>query len=212
MRLDTRDYWRCEGCAATFVDPAQLPDIAVERAQYALHQNHPDDVGYRAFLERLATPLLQRLRSRQTQGRDAGLRGLDYGCGPGPALATMLREAGHRMALYDPLFCDDPAVLTGAYDFITCTEVAEHFHHPAQEFARLDRLLEPGGWLGVTTSFMPDDGHFARWHYRRDPTHVVFYRAETFDELARRRGWYCEIPCINVALLLKPESDEPAGR
>lgn len=196
VRLDARDYWRCEACAATFVDPAQLPDIDIERAQYALHRNDLDDAGYRAFLSRLATPLLQRLHG-------VGLRGLDYGCGPGPALAAMLREAGHTMAVYDPLFCDDPAVLTGSYDFITCTEVVEHFHRPAQEFARLDRLLVPGGWLGVMTSFTPDDSEFARWHYRRDRTHVVFYRQATFELLARRHGWRCEIPCANVALLHK---------
>ncbi|MGE3298727.1 MAG: class I SAM-dependent methyltransferase [Porticoccaceae bacterium] len=200
-RLEARDYWRCEACEATFVDPAQLPDIDTERAQYALHRNDPDDAGYRAFLGRLATPLLQRLQTRPPPG----LRGLDYGCGPGPALAAMLREAGHTVALYDPLFCNDPAVLTGSYDFIACTEVAEHFHHAAQAFAQLDRLLAPGGWLGVMTGFAPDDQDFARWHYRRDPTHVVFYRAATFEVLARRHRWRCEIPCNNVALLHKPE-------
>jgi hypothetical protein len=201
LQVEARNYWRCGTCAATFVDPAELPDITVEREQYALHRNDPDDAAYRAFLGRLATPLLQRLQTRQTYG----LRGLDYGCGPGPALAAMLREAGHAVAVYDPLFFDDPTVLTGTYDFITCTEVAEHFHRPAQEFARLDRLLAPGGWLGVMTSFTPDDADFARWHYRRDPTHVVFYRRATFEVLAHRRGWVCEIPCINVALLRKSE-------
>ncbi len=194
-RLDGREYWRCTACAATFVDRAQLPGPDVERAQYALHQNDVHDARYRAFLSRLATPLLQRL--------SPGLRGLDYGCGPGPALAAMMREAGHAMALYDPIFCNDENVLTGTYDFITCTEVAEHFHDPAREFARLDRLLAPGGWLGVMTSFTPDDSAFARWHYRQDPTHVVFYKAETFEALARRHGWRCEIPTENVALLQK---------
>ncbi|MDT8428194.1 MAG: class I SAM-dependent methyltransferase [Pseudomonadales bacterium] len=208
-QLETRDYWRCETCVATFVDTAQLPDIQLERAQYALHQNDPDDTAYRAFLGRLATPLLQRLQGLQafqplqTSRSQQGLYGLDYGCGPGPALAAMLREAGHTMAVYDPLFYDDRSVLTGPYDFITCTEVAEHFHQPAQEFARLDRLLAPGGWLAVMTGFTPDDADFARWHYRLDPTHVVFYREATFNVLAQRYGWRCEIPCANVALLQK---------
>jgi hypothetical protein len=42
----------------------------------------------------------------------------------------MLAEAGHAMALYDPFFRPDPAALERDYDFITCTETAEHFHHP----------------------------------------------------------------------------------
>lgn len=196
LKQDARDYWRCEACAATFLDPAQLPDRTTEHTRYRQHRNDPDDAGYRAFLARLTTPLLEHL--------PPGLFGLDYGCGPGPALAAMLREAGHTMAIYDPLFFDDPAALIGPYDFITCTEVAEHFHHPTEGFVRLDQLLAPGGWLGVMTMFLTDDTDFAHWHYRRDPTHVVFYRAATFEVIAQRHGWSCEIPCVNVALFRKP--------
>ena len=65
---------------------------------------------------------------------------------PVPALAAMLTEAGHRMALYDPFFAPDPAPLA-VYDFVTCTEAAEHFHHPAAEFARLRAWCGPAaGW------------------------------------------------------------------
>ena len=39
-----------------------------------------------------------------------GVEGCWAGCGPGPALAEMLREAGHTVATYDPLFAPD---LTG---------------------------------------------------------------------------------------------------
>jgi hypothetical protein len=197
LKQDARDYWRCETCAATFLDPAQLPDKATEYARYCQHRNDPQDARYRSFLARLATPLNERL--------SPGSRGLDYGCGPGPALAAMLREAGHTMAIYDPLFFDNPASLIGPYDFITCTEVAEHFHHPAKEFAQLNHLLAAGGWLGIMTMFLTDDDAFGQWHYRRDPTHVVFYHAMTFEIIAQRFGWYCHIPCANVALFRKPE-------
>jgi len=195
-RVAQRDYWRCPVCAATFLDPAQLPDAATELAHYRLHRNDPRDPGYRGFLARLAEPLRARLAP--------GACGLDYGCGPGPALAAMLREAGHPMAVYDPFFAPDTAVMEMRYDFITCTEAIEHFHRPAREFGRLDRLLRPGGWLGLMTEFQDGDQGFARWHYRRDPTHVVFYREETLRYLAARAGWHCEIPRPNVALLRKP--------
>jgi hypothetical protein len=196
--FDGRRYDRCQRCGATLLDPAHFLTIADERAHYATHENHPDDPRYRSFLSRIAGPLLERLPPRQ--------RGLDYGCGPGPALAAMLREAGHDVALYDPAFAPDPTALEGHYDFIACTETAEHFHRPADEFARLDGMLRPGGWLGVMTMFQTDDRRFADWHYRKDPTHVVFYREETMRVIAGDRGWRCEIPAANVVLYLKPDS------
>ena len=196
MSVGAQDYWRCETCEARFLDPRHHLAPTDERAHYAHHENVVDDPGYRGFLGKLATPLLERLAPAS--------RGLDYGCGPGPALAAMLREAGHEVALYDPFFHPDPAALSQSYDFITCTETAEHFHHPADEFDRLERMLAPGGWLAVMTSFQTDDARFATWHYRRDPTHVVFYREATFRVIAAQRGWSCDIPVKDVALMRKP--------
>jgi SAM-dependent methyltransferase len=191
--VEGHDYWRCTACEATFLDPAQLPSPDLERAHYALHENDPHDARYRQFVSRLAGPLLDRLPARQC--------GLDYGCGPGPALASLLREAGHDVALYDPLFVPDTCALQRNYDFITCTEVVEHFHAPAAEFARLAALLRPGGLLAIMTCFQTEDARFAEWHYRRDPTHVVFYRAATFHRVAAQHGWNCEIPAKDIVLL-----------
>ncbi|MBW0169262.1 MAG: class I SAM-dependent methyltransferase [Hydrogenophaga sp.] len=196
--IDARAYARCLLCEATFLLTAHLPSPQAERAEYELHRNTPDDPGYRRFLSQLATPLLQRLSPAS--------HGLDFGCGPGPVLAGMLREAGHRVALYDPFFHPDPAALNERYDFITCTEVVEHFHRPAHEFRRLHTLLQPGGWLAVMTRFQTDDARFAQWHYRRDPTHVVFYRQATFERLALQHGWSCEVPAPNVVLLRRPSA------
>lgn len=202
MQCDGRDYLRCESCLATFVDPEQLPSQDSERSHYQLHDNRPDDPNYRRFLSRLSEPLLAVLPSAQY--------GLDYGCGPGPALGVMLEEAGYRMRLYDPFFYADETALQGQYDFITCTEVVEHFHRPAEQFERLNTLLKPGGVLAIMTCFQTDDARFANWHYRRDPTHVVFYREETFRYLASQFGWRCEIPCKDVVLLFKPGSQSPS--
>ena len=190
------NYWRCSVCQATFLDPAQRLSSAEEQARYRQHRNDPADEKYRLFLSKLADPLLQRLSPQR--------KGLDYGCGPGPALACMLGEAGHRVSLFDPLFFPDPDPLEDLYDFITCTETIEHFHRPAEEFARFDRMLRPGGWLALMTSFQTDDDRFASWHYRRDPTHVVFYREATLRHIASRLGWLCEIPQKDIALMHKP--------
>jgi len=195
-RIEHRDYWRCENCEARFLDPRQWPSRRDEYAHYLHHENDLDDPRYRRFLSKLADPLLDRLAP--------GLHGLDFGCGPGPALAAMMREAGHRIALYDPFFHPDTASLRQTYDFIVCTETAEHFHRPAREFERFDRLLRRGGWLGILTCFQNDDAGFVDWHYRRDPTHVVFYREFTMRTIAAQFGWTCEIPVKDVALMRKP--------
>jgi len=115
----------------------------------------------------------------------------------------MLREAGHHVTIYDPVFAPDTAALSATYDVITCTETAEHFHNPADDFARLNSLLRPGGVLAVMTCFQTDDEKFANWHYRQDPTHVVFYREQTFRFLADKFGWTLEIPTKDVALMSK---------
>lgn len=177
------------------MDPRHHLTRVAEHAHYRLHENHPDDPGYRRFLSKLADPLMARLKP--------GSCGLDYGCGPGPALAAMLVEAGHDTALYDPLFAPDRRVLEGRYDFVACTETAEHFHDPWTEFDTLAGLLKPGGWLAVMTCFQLDDAAFSRWHYRLDPTHVVFYREATLRYLAARLGLEIEVPVKDVALMRK---------
>jgi SAM-dependent methyltransferase len=203
LSVEGRRYSRCETCAARFLDPGQRPSREAEYAHYLHHENHLDDPAYRRFLSKLAVPLLARLPSAS--------RGLDYGCGPGPALAAMLCEAGHAVALYDAFFHPDPAPLSQIYDFVTCTETAEHFHRPAEEFARLMALVRPGGWLAIMTCFQTDDSRFQAWHYRNDPTHVVFYRGETLRHLAAARGWHCEVPVKDVALMQRPLEQAGAG-
>ena len=196
LKADGKQYWRCPTCQLTYLEAAGWPTRDAERRHYLSHENHVDDAGYRKFLSRLATPLLERLPPASD--------GLDYGCGPGPALAHMLRQAGHQVALYDPFFRPDEAPLAATYAFVTCTEVAEHFHAPAREFERLCQLLRPGGWLGIMTCFQTDDASFAAWHYRRDPTHVVFYKCETLAFVAGRLGWQFESPAKDIALMRKP--------
>jgi SAM-dependent methyltransferase len=198
ITADGVDYYRCPVCRATFLDPAHRMPREKEYERYRQHRNHPDDPAYRAFLSRLAIPFLEVLSDGQS--------GLDYGCGSGAALAEILKEAGHQVELYDPLFYPDRRVLEQTYDFITCTETAEHFHQPAAEFTGFDRLLRPGGRLAVMTCFQTDDAAFDDWYYRRDPTHVVFYREETLRFIAAGLGWYCRFPVKDVVLMQKPSS------
>lgn len=191
-----RHYGRCERCLLVFVPPQFHLSLDDEKAEYDLHQNRVDDPHYRAFLARLATPLLA--------GLAPGSQGLDFGCGPGPALAAMLREAGHRMSLYDPFYAPAEAVLRPGYDFITATEVVEHLRAPAGELDRLWRLLVPGGVMGIMTKLVTDAEAFAGWHYKNDPTHVCFFSRSTWQWWAQTRGSRPVFEGTDVILLRKP--------
>jgi 2-polyprenyl-3-methyl-5-hydroxy-6-metoxy-1,4-benzoquinol methylase len=172
-----------------FIDPVE------EEQRYLEHNNDIKDNEYRAFLSRLSDPLKEKI--------SPGSNGLDFGCGTGPALADMLTQDGFKVELYDPFFFPDENALSKQYDFITCTETAEHFYDPFKEFKTLDSLLKPGGWLGVMTSFLTSDDEFENWYYRRDPTHVTFYCEKTFQVIASQRNWKCEIRSKDIVLLQK---------
>ena len=192
-KIAERRYFRCPACLLTFLDPAQRLDPAAERTHYDLHDNNPDDPHYRAFLDRLAQPLIKRLTP--------GSQGLDFGCGPGPALAIMLRERGFEMEVYDPIYAPNERVLSRQYDFVTCTEVAEHLYQPDKVFALLATLVRPNGWLGVMTGLLTEEIDFSRWHYHRDPTHVCFYHPDTFASAPVSTHWQRRTICNNSVLL-----------
>ena len=200
VRAHGRAYYECAICRLVFMAPNDRLDLEAERAHYATHRNHSADPGYRRFLSRVADPLLEVL--------NAGSVGLDYGSGPGPTLSKMLEEQGMGMECYDPIYAPDESVLTRTYDFITCTETAEHFFRPAEEFERLDQLLRPGGWLALMTELLTPERTFAQWRYARDPSHVCFYRAETLQWLAERYGWSLRFPHPNVGLFRKPSGSD----
>ena len=192
-----RGYLRCAGCGLIHVSPEARLDAAAERSRYALHRNHPGDDGYRRFLSRLADPLLAVV--------PVGAVGLDFGCGPGPVLAEMLRAAGRPTAIYDPFFAPDEAVWTRTYDFITASEVFEHLFDPAAELNRLFAALKPGGVLAVMTSFVPASPEaFANWHYLLDETHVCFYDRRVFEYIADRWSAAARFPADNVVMLCRP--------
>ena len=107
------------------------------------------------------------------------------------------------MRTYDPLFHPDESALEETYDFITCTETAEHFSSPRDEFDRLQALLKPLGWLGVMTGMLEDWSEFGDWYYHRDPTHISFFSRRTMSWIADRYSWKARFPRPNVVLFHK---------
>lgn len=194
-RLGT--YYRCSNCGLYFLDPGNRLPKDEEKKRYDLHENSPDNPGYRKFLSQIFEPIAERL--------PAGASGLDYGSGPGPTLNMMFEEAGFTMAIYDPFYHPDDAALNQPYDFITTTETAEHFYNPSEDFDRLWSLLKPGGILGVMTLLLNDSIPFDSWYYRREDTHVVFYQIQTFEWLSKKYGAILEAINDRVILMHKPE-------
>ncbi len=191
-----RRYFRCDLCSLVFADPASRLSPEEEKAHYDLHENSAKDQGYRRFLSRVATPLSEKLGMASKQG-------LDFGCGPGPVLASMLADKGYTMSIYDPYFSPDIMVLEVQYDFVTCTEAIEHFYLPHKEWRQLLSLVKPGGWLAIMTKLVIDADAFKRWHYKNDPTHVSFFSRETFCFLADRDGLDVDFVGNDVILLRK---------
>ena len=192
---DNLNYWHCNSCCTKFLDQKHFVDKDSEKKRYLEHENIIEDMGYRNFLSKLSNPLMKKIK--------ATAKGLDFGCGPGPALADIFKSNNYSIDLYDPFFFPNEDIFSKKYDFITCTETAEHFFNPKKEFDLINKLLKKEGWLGVMTSFLPTQEDFDSWHYRRDPTHVVFYAEETFEVIAQQMNWHCEIITKDVVLFYK---------
>ena len=147
--VENKDYYSCKTCNLVYLNSDCFLISNDESERYQQHNNNPNDLKYRKFLSRLADPMIKYLK--------APALGLDYGCGPGPTLSLILEEKGFDIKLYDLFFYPDESVLNENYDFITCTETAEHFHKPRFEFDRFDDLLKDGAYLGIMTKFLADN-------------------------------------------------------
>jgi len=187
-------FFSCATCLLVFKDPSIRATAEQETRRYEKHHNDLADNGYREHLMTVVRPLMELVPPTAV--------GLDYGCGPCVSTEVLVRELERTCSSYDPNFFPREELLReGSYDFITCTEVAEHFKSPRREFEKVRELLKPGGVLGLMTQLVPE--RFEDWWYHRDPTHVVFYSPETFEWIARNLGFSLLECRSNVALLRK---------
>ena len=123
---DNLNYWHCNSCGAKFLDRKHYIDEDSEKKRYLEHENIIEDEGYRNFLSKLSNPLIEKIHT--------SAKGLDFGCGHGPALADIFIKNKYSIDLYDPFFFPNKEIFSKTYDFITCTETAEHFFNPKKEF------------------------------------------------------------------------------
>lgn len=190
-----RAYRQCGRCGLVFVDSHYYLSPAREKAEYDLHQNSIDDPAYRTFLSRLFIPMQALLKP--------GAKGLDFGCGPGPALSNMFSEAGFDINVYDMYYFKDRSVLQQSYDFVTATELVEHLYEPGKVLHQLWSLLPRGGCLGLMSKLLIDLESFSKWHYKNDPTHVCFYSRDCFKYIANMINADLSIVGEDVIILTK---------
>lgn len=172
--------FKCPQCSLVFKNPSQHLNSAEDLERYSFHQNNAEDAGYRKFLNKLLVPMKPYLPETFTA--------LDFGCGPGPVLAILLREQGGTVMNYDPVFHSDMALFEKKYDVVTSTEVVEHFKNPQTDWKVLVDLVSPGGLLGIMTQFLKEETDYKSWWYKNDPTHVVFYNTKTFAYIEETFG------------------------
>jgi SAM-dependent methyltransferase len=173
-------FWLCDGCGAYVLDERHYLDAASEKARYDLHNNDIEDPGYLAFVSPIYKSIQKDFKPEH--------QGLDYGCGPGPAITSVLRKSGYQVQLFDPYFHPDFSYLDKRYDYIFSCEVFEHFYEPKQEIEKLVGLLKPGGKLYVMTHlYDPEvEVEFHNWYYKKDPTHVFIYTKKTMANIAQK--------------------------
>lgn len=195
LKLKDKIYWRCRICEATMLDNRNFISTNQEKYHYLKHNNVINDTRYRNFLYILFDTIKYKISVNDI--------GLDYGCGYAPALADIFRKKGFNVELYDPFFFKNKTIFYRKFKFIVCSEVVEHFFKPFEEFNKIDGLLAKNSWFTVMTSFMTCDNLFKNWYYRRDPTHVVFYKKNTFKFIANQRNWKVTFPSYNIVLFNK---------
>ena len=192
-----RQYLMCIQCELVYVKPEFLPTKDVELSEYQLHQNSFDDEGYKQFLQRLLTPLINSIQISTTTSA------IDFGCGPSPVLATLMAQHDISVSIYDPFFFPNKDALKQGYNIIVCTEAIEHFHTPHKEWQMWQNMLKPSGIIAIMTKRVINRERFAQWHYKNDPTHVSFFSEATFQFLAERDGYKVEFPTNDVVLMKK---------
>src|SRR6056297_2060745 len=174
-------FFKCPVCQGIFMDKDRLPTPAEEKKRYETHNNDITDPRYRNFVSPITSSIFEY--------HSPADKGLDFGAGTGPVISAVLQENGYNITPYDPFFENKPELLTDAYDYIVCCEVAEHFHDPAQEFLGLKKLLKKDGHLYIMTELYKENIDFENWHYKDDPTHVFIYQEKTFHYIKETLGF-----------------------
>ena len=166
-------FYKCNTCDGIFRPKDTFLTAEEEKEHYEKHNNDVFDVRYQAFVSPIVDAVLKDFSPEA--------KGLDFGSGTGPVIAKMLKDKGYQVENYDLFFANEPSFLKEKYDYVSCCEVMEHFHHPHQEFELLQSLLLPNGKLYCKTEVYANQKPFENWYYKDDFTHVFIYQPKTLE-------------------------------
>ncbi|MDA3947403.1 MAG: class I SAM-dependent methyltransferase [Helicobacteraceae bacterium] len=191
--------YHCRACAFIFKDDEAIISTEKELKVYQQHNNTEENLGYVAmfqdFIDKTITPHKEHI-----------MTALDFGSGPNPVLARILERDGFVTDHYDKFFSTEKAYENKRYDLITSTEVIEHISDVQSVMAFFAQHLNAGGYLALMTQFHADDEEaYLNWWYRRDPTHISFFRPHTFKILAQQHGMKCLYHDDTKLVLLQKE-------
>ncbi len=174
-----RFYHRCTNCDYIFLDEEFYLDAEDEKKHYDNHHNTLESVGYVKMFEKLIDEFVNPLKPIKNA--------LDFGCGEGGVLATLLQRDGIECDKYDLYYFNDESYKSKKYDLILSTEVFEHLLNPLEILEELLLHLNKDGYLLFMTSFHPqDDEAFLKWYYIQDTTHIGFFSVKTFEYLSHK--------------------------
>jgi len=188
-----REFLRCSLCLSVFLNPKDYISVEAELAHYNMHNNDPEDVRYQNFVRPIVNPILADFNPED--------KGLDFGSGSGSPIVKLLNDEGFDISQYDLFYHNHPEVLQHQYDYIACSETAEHFKSPHSEFTIFRKLLKPGGKLYVMTLRFDPNVEFGTWFYKTDPTHVFLYSDEAFEWIRQEFGFKSMVLNGRVAVL-----------
>lgn len=173
-------FHECKQCEFIFKDQSNYLSLGDELKVYNNHQNDESNIGYINFL----TNFIDAAIMPYIQKGDV----LDFGSGPNPVLAKIMREQYlFKVDIYDPFYSPEKVYENKEYDLITSTEVVEHLSEPTNEIKMLVNHLKPNGVISLMTLFHPRDRNkFFDWFYIRDTTHISFYTPKTIDCIAKQ--------------------------
>lgn len=175
-------YYRCRNCGFIFLESGKILPPDQEKKEYYTHNNNFENEGYvnmfREFIDKAVRAHKSRIKTA-----------LDFGSGPGPVLAELLRREGFKTDIYDKFFSPEKAYENKKYDLITATEVFEHLTDPLPTLKLLKSLLNKNGIIAIMTLFHQNDTEeFKKWWYRHDSTHIAFYTPKTIEFMAKSSG------------------------
>jgi len=175
-------YYRCRACGFVYLEESHRVSSTEEKRKYDQHNNSLENEGYvqmfEDFIELSIAPYLKKIQTV-----------LDFGSGPTPVFAELLKQRGLEVDIYDLYYAPKRVYEGKSYDLITSTEVFEHLSKPLETLALLVGHLDTNGYIVLMTKFPPKgDKAFLDWWYRRDPTHISFFTPKSFEVMAQKVG------------------------